>query len=196
MNNAFIRRGNSKDSLGIGSIQSEFISNEHHKIIKILHERDSSIIFAGSVGLIINGLLKRNAIDIDIVTPINYYRGMNEFFWDKRTDPGSITRGFNVGEERIDIFALNFGKIKVDVFYKEETAIDNHKFIEKGFYGKTIRIGDPEEAIRAKLDYIEKNFDAFKAHKHLIDLLEMGIDRNRIIESLKKIPKDIIKKKK
>ena len=195
MNNTFIRKNNSKDSLGFGSIQSEFISDDLHKIIRLLYERDSSIIFAGSIGLIINGLLKRNATDIDIVTPNNYYHGMNDFFWDNRTDPGSITQGFNVGEERIDSFALNFDKIKVDVFYKEETPINCHKYTEKGFYGGFIRIADPEEAIRAKLDYIEKNFDAFKAHKHLIDLLEMGIDRDRIIESLKKIPKDIIKRK-
>ena len=195
MNSMFQRRGNSKNSLGIGSIQSEFISDDHHKIIKDLHEKDPTIIFVGSIGLIINGLLKRNATDIDIVTPTDYYHTRNEFFWDNRTNPGSIQRGFKVGEERIDSFALNFDKIIVDVFYKEETPINNHKYTEKGFYGKTIRIGDPEEAIRAKLDIIEKNFDAFKAHKHLIDLLEMGIDRNRIIESLKKIPKDIIKRK-
>ena len=186
MDNSFKRGISTKDSLGIGSIQSEFISPEHIEVIKLLFKKDPTIILVGSIGLIINGLLKREAKDIDIVTPENYFHHPFLFFWDQRNDPESQHMNFKMGDKHIVCHGLDFDEIRVDVFHKIAVDPMDHKFTIKGFYGGNIRIGDPQEAIDAKLDYISKISNVQKVNKHIIDLLEMGIDRKQIVEALKK----------
>jgi hypothetical protein len=88
---------------------------------------------------------------------------------------------------------------KIDVFFKPQfdnepwkeresyqSPLKPHKFRTEGFYGKQIRISDPMDAIKAKLDYISKYPNHENSEKHIKDLKRMNIDPIHIDSAIKK----------
>ena len=182
--NEFKRTGNSKAALAVGSIQSEWISTEMYGVIKMLHGKDPEIIVVGSAGLAISGLLKRPVQDLDILVNKDYYHQPGGFFETHR----DFTREkpsmrFFLDDMEVNAFCLNFGKIKVDVFYFPNPKFEP-KYSERGDMGTVIRIGDPMVAIKAKLAFIKKYPQSKEWGKHVQDLKDMNVDPSHITSAI------------
>jgi hypothetical protein len=151
-------------------INSKYLSENLIQTIIYLNKKyNERIIFCGSFGLVVNGLLDREIHDIDCFTLDNHY-GCMPINMDEH-DFGS--GHFFVGGKEIFNFCEKINNYSIDIMYREDP--DNIKYNIVDFYGSTIKIEDPEFAIKAKKQYLESNKNLVNKEKHLSDLRYLGI---------------------
>jgi len=164
-------------------MEKEFISEEIKSVVRLFESNYTDIVYCGSFGLVMNGLLKRPVKDLDIITKENYY-GTGKFFGEYLIDISSgRSEKFMVGKNRVVSFRLKINDVYVDVLYNLD---EKPNYSIKCLDGMYINVEDPESAIRAKKGYIEHDRSVHSIIKHLKDLIYIGIDKNELIEIIDK----------
>ena len=149
--------------------------------MKMLKSANSNIIFCGSIGLVVNGVLDRKVGDIDVITPENYWTGggfMNNL---RVSSVNEHSHQFMLGKDTVLCFKLSVNEVKVDVFYNNGAKPE---FEEIEVMGETFKIETPESALKVKLDYVVNDGLQGSAIKHLKDLIIAGVDRKKIVDAM------------
>jgi hypothetical protein len=136
----------------------EFINVVH----KINDDYEGKVVFCGSFGLVLNGLLDREVHDIDVLTFENHYLTNNN----KNDRELGGSGKFMVGGKEVLRFKRNVNGYDIDVLYKD----DELKYSEQNFYNKIIKVEQPMQAVIAKKQYLESNANHVNKEKHLHDL--------------------------
>ncbi len=177
-------------ALGVGSIENPYIDHRMVLALKKMLKHEPDIIVCGSLGLVINGKLKRQVYDMDILIPYNAYHKPELFFPEYRKNTEhSHSHKFLMGQTEVLVFKLLMGDIKIDVMWNPKREI---QYEEVGFFGHRLKIEEPEGAISAKLNYVENDKHPVSFRKHLMDLIAMGISRERLMDSLMKSHKNTV----
>lgn len=161
---------------------SENIPNKIVVAVKMIAVIYPDVVFCGSLGLVLNGLIDRTINDLDILTPDNWYND-NKFFPDERINQQSTSHKFMVGKDEVSCFSLRLNNVKVDVLYNESKKPE---YIVIDFDGIKINVETPESAIDVKKKYILADKSEISIIKHLKDLILLGVDRKELIELIDK----------
>ena len=130
----FKRGLNPRAALGVGSIESPYIHYRMGLALKKILKQDPDIIVCGSLGLVINGKLKRQVCDMDILISYDAYKHPNLFFPEYRIQDAKTSHTFMMGQSEVSIFKLLMGDIKIDVMWNPQREIkykEIGKFSEK-----------------------------------------------------------------
>ena len=160
-------------------MKNKFISAEIIETVKLIVKEHPDVIFCGSLGLVLNNQIERNVKDVDILVNDDFYQ-KGGFFNDLRQMVNDHhSHKFMVGKDTVTCFSLNFPtNIKVDVLYNETSPPVSTKM---NFDGIEINVETPESAISVKTKYILNDKKPQSMLKHLSDLIEIGIDRKKLI---------------
>ncbi len=171
-------------------MENKFISEKIISVVRLLESKHPDIIFCGSFGLVLNGLLHREVKDLDIITQKNYY-GTGDFFGEYLVDiECGRSERFMVGKNRVVSFKLLIDGISIDVLYNLD---ENPTYNVKCFDGLYINVEEPESAIKAKKGYLQNDRSVYSAIKHLKDLIYLGIDKYELVDLINNsnlVPKD------
>ena len=113
-------------------------------MIKFFLDKNVEGVIGGSISLYLHGLLERLPNDIDAIVP-------RDFSLENTTD-------IYTGETGVKDTT---GKYKIDYLYG-----DNIKFIDYNFKGLEFKLGDPAQAIQARIKY-------GKSHRRLAETLKI-----------------------
>lgn len=158
----------------------KYISNNIIETVKEIAAKYPKTVFCGSFGLVLNGLLHREVIDLDVITEINYY-GEGGFFDDNRIHPKSNSHTFMINDDKVECFNIELYKVKVDVLFSHNTKPDYNVM---KFDNVFIKVEKPISAIIAKLGYLKNDRSIKSFIKHLKDLLYMGVTNKDILIAL------------
>ena len=161
---------------------NQYINNEISGVIKIIASKHPEVVFCGSLSLVLNGLLKRQINDIDILVNDDYTQ-KGGFFNKNRLAAENIctSHTFFVDDNKIKCFPLIINNVKVDVLYNENSSPVYNEF---DFDGTKILIEKPEAAINFKKKYILNIDDQLNILKHFKDLILLGIEREELVNIL------------
>lgn len=133
-------------------LERGFITNPIVLTVKEIFNKEPTVVFCGSFGLLLNGFLMRKIHDIDILTLENQY--MNGYFLvdDPKKDvrESSDSCKFIVDEMLILSFKLKIHGVVVDVLHNA------HKlpvYNQMSFFGTSINVEEPSSAIEFKKKY-------------------------------------------
>lgn len=161
-------------------MENQFISKSVSDTIKMIASVHPNVVFCGSLGLVLRGLLKRNVKDIDILTLEDYYsKNQDKFFFDFRSIKNTHSQKFMVGGNEVKCFSLKMNNVKVDVLHNTKTSPTYDIF---DFDTVKIRVERPESAINAKKKYVVGDNSQVSVYKHLRDLILLGVDRQEIAD--------------
>ena len=144
-----------------------FSENIVNTIIRLNEKYDKRIIFCGSFGLVLNGLISREIHDIDCFTLDNHYgtQPLND------TEHNFGSGHFMVSNKEIFRFSEKINNINIDIMYRDDP--ENIKYSIVDFHGIQIKVELPASAIQAKKQYLESNKNHINKEKHLSDLNEI-----------------------
>lgn len=156
-------------------------------VIEILDNNTllNEVVFCGSFGLVLRGILDRPVKDLDLVSKEidfnnRFIHGLTE---DREHMQGS--RSFKVGDERVSCAKFRCRNLVVDIFFnnKRDPIYD-----EMQFAGYKILVERPEEALRVKKLYLKSNPRAkgSKKHKKDIAIIEAFFEKIKKVESIDK----------
>ena len=172
----------------------KFIRKEIIEAVHQIAKDHPKTVFCGSLGLVFNGMLKRDVKDIDLITCVDYYspvdhtedKTITSTFYPKYRWNGDglspHSEEFMVGVNKVKCFKLYWpGEVKVDVLFNTGSKPD---WRYADFFGETVRIETPGSAIDAKLRYVAGDRSVVSVGKHLKDLIDIGADRHLISEAI------------
>jgi len=136
-------------------------------IIHLNKKYDERIIFCGSFGLVLNGLINREIHDIDCFTLDNHYGNMPINMDEHNFGSGH----FFVDDKEIFRYSEIINNYDIDIMYRDDPY--NIKYSVIDFYGSSIKVENPESAIIAKEQYLESNKNHINKDKHTNDLIEI-----------------------
>ena len=131
---------------------NQYISKDIRKVIKQVIKFYPSVIFCGSVGLVLNGLLKRTVNDIDILIEEKVFK-KGIWFSGAHEETTECSNIFYV--EDIEIINSSFifpNKVKLDILRNYNRM---PRYDEIDFDGVELRVEKPKYAIRFKKKYIQ-----------------------------------------
>ena len=142
----------------------DFIDAVH----KVNEKYKGNVVFCGSFGLVLNGLLDRPIKDIDVLTFENYFVSPERELGNSGV--------FDVGNIEVLCFKEHINNITIDTLYRNDS--ENIKYSNIDFYNISIKVELPQSAILFKKQYIESNKDKsnFNTEKHLKDLEDIKIN--------------------
>lgn len=158
---------------------SQEIINSVHWANKYFPE--GRIVFCGSFGLALNGLLNREIKDVDLLTEKNYYM---EYGMDGREgNSGEFWMPTDNKNRQVLVKCFKLkspDNIVIDVLHrlnskrKEENGFEV-EYTEVDFYGEKILVETPQGAITAKKRYLQSDQLQYR-DKHIADLEEIEIN--------------------
>jgi hypothetical protein len=132
---------------------SKLVKPKLKQAIKLIQKRfdelKDEVVFCGSVGLFLNGMIDRQPNDIDCITRHNYY-GMDGYTHLNYNGSGK----FVVNSKQVECVYGKFGAYHVDFFYIRDYITDYSNIREMNFYGTTIMVEIPEFALACKQSYV------------------------------------------
>lgn len=158
------------------------ISSEFIDIIKYLAHKDPDIIFCGSFGLSVNGLINRKIRDLDVITNKKYKQLFELYDIGNFRTKHESSHIFNFDDEEVIVETMDINGIRVD-FFNVNRNVEYKKFRLQD--GTIIKVETPEYAINVKKQYIKLNPNEEVFLKHFADLVNCGISTNEIADIIK-----------
>lgn len=160
-------------------IKDKFLNEDLINTIKYIYERDKTVVFCGSLGLVLNGMLFRPVKDIDILTEQDHYQDGTYLIEKEGEIRESSDSGiFYVDDIKVKSFKLKILNSIIDVLFSSK--VTEYQIIR--FEDMDLRVEKPEFAISFKERYNNRNGN-LKKEKHDEDLKNMGVNRKNKIHT-------------
>lgn len=159
---------------------SQEIINSVHWANK--HFPSGRVVFCGSFGLALNGLLDREIKDIDLLTEKNYYMEWNMEGREGNSGQFWVPTANKNRQILVKCFKLQSpDKITIDILHRTGDKEFEVEYTEVDFYGEKIFVETPQGAITAKQRYLQSDQLQYK-DKHIADLRE--IESNLVLKAV------------
>lgn len=155
----------------------KYISQDIWDVLLDITAAYPSIVICGSVGLVLNGVLKREVHDIDILSQDDlHFANSTKVF-------NADSERFTVKDEITNCSYIFLNKVKVDVL---KNSGKPPKYAKMYFKGRFLKVENPKYAIRFKKKYILANDNLESVLKHLADLLLLKVPVEEVLKVIQK----------